>query len=72
MTTLTIKDLSLTGESGRKESTNARPLSSDEMRRILGGRSMVVKVDNRNTGTVDDFAVNMAIFEGRIQGPYLL
>jgi hypothetical protein len=32
---------------------------------------VIVTVDGTGIGTVDDFAINMAIFEGRIQGTYL-
>ncbi|MGF6469425.1 hypothetical protein OKW32_004767 [Paraburkholderia youngii] len=39
---------------------------------MRGGRSVVVKVDGGGTGTVDDWDNNTAIFEGRINGPYLL
>ena len=37
-----------------------------------GGRSVAVTVDGTGTGTVDDFGINMAIFEGRINGSYIL
>jgi len=47
-------------------------LTPAQMQRIVGGRSVVVTVDGGPaTGTVDDFAINNAIWEGRISGPML-
>ena len=59
MKTFAIKDL-------RKESTGVRPLSHAEMKLVHGGRAMQVTVDGRSSATVDDFALNMAIFSGDI------
>lgn len=68
MKTLMIKDLSLTEELDRK----VRLLSPEELKRVHGGQAVSVTVDGRPGYTVDDFGLNMAIFEGRIGGPYLL
>jgi hypothetical protein len=46
-------------------------LTSERMKRLFGGRSVVVTVDGNGTGTVNDFDINTAIFEGRIKGSYL-
>jgi hypothetical protein len=41
------------------------------MKRVQGGRAMVVTVDGRTQGRVDDFALNMEIFKGNIGGPMI-
>jgi hypothetical protein len=46
-------------------------LTRDRMKRIAGGRTVVVGVDGHGVGTVDDWDINTAIFEGRIKGSYL-
>lgn len=58
---------------GRKgeERADVRALSREELREIRGKRSVGVLVGGTRTGTVDDFAINIAIFEGRIKGSYL-
>ncbi|MEM5294321.1 hypothetical protein VSR82_08250 [Burkholderia sp. JPY481] len=66
--TVIIKDLPL----GAGEPSNDKTLSAEQMKTLRGGRSVVVKVDGGGTGTVDDWDINTAIFEGRINGPYLL
>ena len=47
-------------------------LTRAQMQRVVGGRRVVVTVDGGPaTGTVDDFDINNAIWEGRISGPML-
>ena len=65
--TVVIKDLPAATDLERKETV----LTSERMRSIVGGRSVVVTVDGTHTGTVDDFGINCAIFEGRIKGPMI-
>ncbi|APA88211.1 hypothetical protein BJG93_22780 [Paraburkholderia sprentiae WSM5005] len=48
-----------------------KTLTVEQMKALHGGRSVVVKVDGGGTGTVDDWEINTAIFEGRIGGTYL-
>jgi len=70
MNTLRIDDLAfdaMAAGDGR-----GRPLSSEEMKRVCGGRAVGVLVDGRTAGTVDDFSLNMEIFKGNIGGPMLL
>jgi hypothetical protein len=43
-------------------------LTSTQMRRIVGGRSVLATVDGRGSATIDDWDINTAIFEGRITG----
>jgi hypothetical protein len=71
MKTLIIKDLSAKAISEKQERESARSLSCEEMKRVQGGRAMVVTVDGRTQGTVDDFALNMEIFKGNIGGPMI-
>lgn len=66
MSTLTIKDLTVMEVSERNENATIRLLSRAEMTTMRGGRAMSVLVDGRPGGVVDDFQLNMAIFEGRI------
>ena len=69
MTTLTIKDLAF----GATAAGNGqgRSLSSEEMRRVCGGRINVL-VDGRTPGMMDDLSLNMEIFKGNIGGPMVL
>jgi hypothetical protein len=60
---LIIKDLPFLEE----EAT----LNRDQMKQLIGGRAVQVRVDNNGVGTVDDWEINTAIFEGRIKGSYL-
>ncbi|SAK54528.1 hypothetical protein AWB81_01274 [Caballeronia arationis] len=60
---LIIKDLPFSDE----EAT----LDREQMKRLTGGRAVQVRVDNNGVGTVDDWEINTAIFEGRIKGSYL-
>ncbi len=72
MSKLTIGDLPVTPEQKGEEGGAIRSLSREELHEIWGGRSVAVTVDGTSTGTVDDFSINMAIFEGRIKGSYIL
>ncbi|WP_027214878.1 hypothetical protein [Burkholderia sp. WSM2232] len=65
--TVIIKDLPRSAESVAHEVT----LSAEQLKLVRGGRSVVVTVDGGALGHVDDFAINTAIFEGRIKGTYL-
>ena len=69
MSTLTIHDLAI--DTTAAASGRARALSRDEMREVVGGRSVRVLVDGRTEGTVDDFSLNMEIFKGNIGGPMI-
>lgn len=72
MSTLTIKDLLPPDiERQGEQTTTIRSLSREELRRIRGGRAVVVTVDGTSTGTVDDFSINMDIFMGNIKGSYI-
>ncbi|WP_332675527.1 hypothetical protein [Aromatoleum sp.] len=71
MTKLAIKDLSVAEGRKGEDRADVRSLSPEELRDIRGGRSIGVLVDGTHTGTVDDFAINIAIFEGRIKGSYV-
>ncbi|MGF6753627.1 hypothetical protein [Paraburkholderia sp. GAS334] len=62
-----IKDLTPTVEDTRHEAT----LTADQMKLLTGGRAVRVGVDGTSTGTVDDWDINIGIFEGRIGGAYL-
>ncbi|WP_244816627.1 hypothetical protein [Caballeronia sp. Lep1P3] len=66
--TLVIADLS--------QDKAARPdeaaLSRQQMQQVSGGRSVAATVDGGSTATIDDWQMNIAIFEGRVGGPYLL
>jgi hypothetical protein len=64
MKTLDVKDLKVIEVLERNDAI--RSLSPEEMKRVHGGRAMSVLVDGRPGGVVDDFQLNMAIFEGRI------
>lgn len=65
--TVIIKDLPrCAGDPSHEKS-----LTVDQMKTLRGGRSVVVTVDGGGTGTVDDWDINTAIFEGRISGTYL-
>ena len=70
MKSLIIEDLTFDGT----PAANGRvcSLSSDEMKRVCGGRAISVLVDGRTAGTVDDFSLNMEIFKGNIGGPMVL
>ncbi|MCK0511659.1 MULTISPECIES: hypothetical protein [Aromatoleum] len=72
MSKLTIRDLPVTQGRKGEEGKAIRALSREERREIRGGRSVAVTVDGTGTGTVDDFGINIAIFEGRINGSYIL
>ncbi|QSN63216.1 hypothetical protein [Caballeronia sp. M1242] len=65
---LVITDLTL--------DTNTRPneaaLSRQQMQQIAGGRSVLATVDGRSTAAIDDWQMNIAIFEGRVGGPYIV
>lgn len=65
--TLAIADLPLD-----QASPNESTLSREQMQRVVGGRSVPAMVDGRTPGTVDDWQINIAIFEGRISGPYIV
>ncbi|MCC8402790.1 hypothetical protein LJ655_12985 [Paraburkholderia sp. MMS20-SJTN17] len=65
--TVIIKDLPRCAGDPAPEKT----LTVDQMKTLRGGRSVVVTVDGGGTGTVDDWDINTAIFEGRIKGTYL-
>jgi hypothetical protein len=71
MKTLISKDRFLL-EALDKESAHMHLLSSEELQCVHGGRAVSAMVDGRPGYTVDDFEINMAIFEGRIGGSYLL
>ncbi|MBP0595189.1 hypothetical protein J8I87_37150 [Paraburkholderia sp. LEh10] len=66
--TVVIKDLPAPTDLDRKETV----LTAERMKSIVGGRSTVVTVDGTHSGTVDDFDINTAIFEGRIKGPMII
>ncbi|VXC87169.1 conserved hypothetical protein [Burkholderia sp. 8Y] len=65
---LVITDLSL--------DTATRPivaaLSRQQMQHIVGGRSVLATVDGRSNAAIDDWQMNIAIFEGRVGGPYIV
>ena len=65
--TVIINDLPRCADTARDEAT----LNPDQMKLVRGGRSVIVTVDGGALGHVDDFAINTAIFEGRIKGSYL-
>lgn len=69
MKTLTIKDLAI-GDVPT-QNASARVLTRLEMSRVQGGRAVVVTVDGRSNGTVDDFSLTMEIFKGNIGGPMI-
>jgi hypothetical protein len=77
--TLVVNDLSLPEVSNVSDTSIAShvrdlrriALTRDRMKRIVGGRTVVVGVDGHGVGTVDDWDINTAIFEGRIKGSYL-
>jgi hypothetical protein len=58
-----IDDLPAPTDLERKEAA----LTPEKMKRIFGGR-VAVTVDGARAGTVDEFGVDCAIFEGRIKG----
>ncbi|KGF79959.1 hypothetical protein IA69_21295 [Massilia sp. JS1662] len=70
MNTLIIEDLAFEGTAST--GLRVRSLSSEEMKRVCGGRAISVLVDGRTAGTVDDFSLNMEIFKGNIGGPMVL
>jgi len=70
MKTLIIEDLAFDGTAAA--GGRVRSLSSEEMKRVRGGRAISVLVDGRTAGTVDDFSLNMEIFKGNIGGPMLV
>lgn len=65
--TVIIKDLPRRADDASGDKT----LSVEQMKTLRGGRSVVVTVDGGGAGTVDDWDINTAIFEGRISGTYL-
>ena len=69
MKALKISDLNIEGPSASNTKESAHPLSREQMQRVRGGRAIVVTVDGRSGGTVDDFSLNMEIFKGNIGGP---
>jgi hypothetical protein len=50
------------------EDTNEASLTPAQMKRIVGGRAVLATVDGRGYTTIDDWDINLAIFEGRIKG----
>ena len=70
MKTLIIEDLAFDGMAAA--GGRVRLLSSEEMKRVCGGRAISVLVDGRTAGTVDDFSLNMEIFKGNIGGPMVV
>jgi hypothetical protein len=66
MKTLTITDLTIKEVSERNENESTHLLSREEMTRVHGGRATSVLVDGRPGGVVDDFQLNMEIFNGNI------
>jgi hypothetical protein len=62
-----IKDLPRRAD----DASDQKTLTVEQMKTLRGGRSVVVTVDGNGTGTVDDWEINTAIFEGRISGTYL-
>ena len=62
-----IKDLPRRAD----DASDQKTLTVEQMKMLRGGRSVVVTVDGNGTGTVDDWEINTAIFEGRIGGTYL-
>jgi hypothetical protein len=66
-TAVVIKDLPPPAEHELSEIT----LTPEQMKRLAGGRTVAVTVDGTHAGTVDDWDINTAIFEGRIKGSYL-
>lgn len=71
MKSLTISDLKTSGQSAANEKESARVLSREQMQNVRGGRAVVVQVDGRPGGVVDDFSLNMEIFKGNIGGPMI-
>jgi hypothetical protein len=65
--TVIIKDLPRRADDAIDDKT----LTVEQMKTLRGGRSVAVTVDGNGTGTVDDWDINTAIFEGRITGTYL-
>ena len=70
MNTLIIEDLAFDGTASA--GSRVRSLSSEEMKRVCGGRAISVLVDGLTAGTVDDFSLNMKIFKGNIGGPMVV
>lgn len=70
MNTLMIEDLSC--NDAADAGARIRSLSPEEMKQVRGGRAIRVLVDGRSDATVDDFALNMDIFNGNIGGPMVL
>lgn len=66
MKTLTITNLTIKEVSERNEKESAHLLSREEMKRVHGGRAVSVLIDGRPGGVVDDFQLNMEIFQGNI------
>jgi hypothetical protein len=66
MEKLMIKDLSTTHPSAEDDSSRVRSLTTEEMKRVQGGRAISVLVDGRPGGVIDDFELDMAIFRGDI------
>lgn len=64
MKNLVIKDLKVVAAGNEIQSL--RLLSIEEMDRVRGGRAMAVLVDGRPGGVVDDFQLNLDIFNGNI------
>ncbi|SAL60958.1 hypothetical protein AWB74_03039 [Caballeronia arvi] len=48
--------------------TNDASLTPAQMKRIVGGRAVLATVDGRGYATIDDWDINLAIFEGSIKG----
>jgi hypothetical protein len=63
-TTVIIKDLPEPSDLERKETA----LSPERMKSIFGGRKVLANVGGTHLGTIDDWDVDVAIFEGRIGG----
>ncbi|MDR5857168.1 hypothetical protein P9239_03575 [Caballeronia sp. LZ062] len=66
--TLVISDLAPDNAASRNEAA----LSRRQMQDVVGGRSVLATVDGRSTAAIDDWQMNIAIFEGRVGGPYIV
>jgi hypothetical protein len=62
--TLVIKDLAVADDQ--------TTLTPEQMKRLRGGRSVLATVDGNHVGSIDDWQMNIAIFEGRVGGPYIV
>lgn len=62
--TVVVNDLAPTSDLERKESA----LTPQQMKLVVGGRKVLANVGGTHLGTVDDWDIDVAIFEGRIGG----